>query len=106
MDRGPGPPSSRSGKRRRLVSRESPIRPGPAPKALETETSAEVRERVKKLLDEADGDTPEWRQQRRAVEALEVIGTREARGVLESLAKGAQGARLTAEAVGAIGRMK
>jgi RNA polymerase sigma factor (sigma-70 family) len=75
-------------------------------KVLETETSAEVRERVKKLLEVADADTPEWRQQRRAVEALEVMGSREARSLLEALAKGAPGARLTAEAVAAIQRMQ
>jgi len=75
-------------------------------KVLETEVTAEVRERVTKLLAAADADEPDFRRARRACEALEAIGTKEARRLAEELANGAPGARLTDEARGTAGRLE
>jgi hypothetical protein len=74
-------------------------------KALETETAAEVRDRVKKLLDAAEADGPDYRRGRRACEALEAIGTADARRLAAELAGGAEGARLTDEARGTLSRL-
>jgi HEAT repeat protein len=49
--------------------------------------------------------SPEALRSLRAVEVLEQIGTREAIGVLESLANGASGARLTQEAKASVERL-
>jgi WD40 repeat protein/predicted DNA-binding protein (UPF0251 family) len=75
-------------------------------KALEAELTAEARERVTKLLAAADGDEPEYRRARRACEALEAIGTADARRLAAELANGAPGARLTEEARGTAARLK
>ncbi|HEV3263695.1 MAG TPA: sigma-70 family RNA polymerase sigma factor [Gemmataceae bacterium] len=78
-------------------------------KALVARPSAEVRRRIKLLLDKAwqaslspSGDNL---RAERALEVLEHIGTPEARRVLETLAKGAPEARLTQEAKASLGRL-
>jgi WD40 repeat protein len=80
------------------------VRPG-LRKALESDVTAEARERVTRLQAAADGDEPEYRRGRRACEALEAIGTNEARRLAAELAKGAAGARLTEEARGSAERL-
>jgi dipeptidyl aminopeptidase/acylaminoacyl peptidase len=67
---------------------------------LEKKPSLEVRQRVERLLEQLQGSvvTPDRLREIRAVEALEHIGTAEARRLLEQLAEGAEGARLTREA--------
>jgi RNA polymerase sigma factor (sigma-70 family) len=76
-------------------------------KALDGKPSQEMRTRIEHLLDKFHGpiEAPETLRAIRAVEALEQIGTPEARRVLEALSKGAEGARQTQEARGALGRM-
>jgi hypothetical protein len=69
--------------------------------ALEAKPSPEVRRRLAELLEKTSG---EWLRTRRAVEALELSGSPEARQVLEALARGAAGARLTREATAALRR--
>jgi Tol biopolymer transport system component len=75
-------------------------------KALEGLPSAEMRKRIKHLLDKLRGpiDSRETLRAIRSVEALEQVGTPEARRVLGELAKGAPGARLTTEAKAALAR--
>jgi RNA polymerase sigma factor (sigma-70 family) len=75
-------------------------------KALDGKPSPEMRKRVETLLDKLSGptDNPETLRAIRAVEALEQVGTPEARRVLEGLGKGSEGARLTAEAKAALAR--
>ncbi|MBI1918107.1 MAG: WD40 repeat domain-containing protein [Planctomycetes bacterium] len=71
--------------------------------ALKMRPSVEVRRRVEKLLQKLEtGRLPEQRQQRRALEVLEHIGSTEARQVLKSLAAGAEHAWLTEEAKAAL----
>jgi hypothetical protein len=67
---------------------------------LTAEPSAEARDRAERILAkvrgrEATGGTA---QSLRALEILEWVGTAEARGLVEKLAKGADGASLTEEA--------
>jgi WD40 repeat protein len=68
--------------------------------------SAEVRRRAAQLVERLDGPTPPGEVLRglRAVEALEHIGSAEARRLLEEVAKGSPDARLTVEAKAALGR--
>ncbi len=73
-------------------------------KTLGGKPTPEVRRRVERLV-EAIEDSPEWLRTRRALQALEYAGTPEALGVLERLAGGAPGARLTAEAKSAAARL-
>jgi len=75
-------------------------------KTLDGELTAEARERVTKLLAAADGDEPEYRRGRWACEALEAIGTADARRLIGELATGAAWARLTDEARGSAERLK
>jgi WD40 repeat protein len=65
----------------------------------------EVRRRLELLLSRERTVTPDWLFQLRAVEALEWIGTAEARKALEALAAGARGARQTQEAQAALRRL-
>jgi hypothetical protein len=58
----------------------------------------ETRRRIEELLEKVTGLSPARLQALRAIEALEKTGSREARQVLEALAKGLAGARLTEEA--------
>jgi RNA polymerase sigma factor (sigma-70 family) len=69
--------------------------------------SAEVRRRAEDLLERLRGPVPSLERLRtiRAVAVLEQIGSTEARQVLEGLARGASGARLTQEAAGTIDRL-
>lgn len=74
-------------------------------KALEDKPSLEMQQRVQQLLDRALGSSPERLQDIRGIEALEHIGTAEARQVLESLARGTAGALRTRQAEGALRRL-
>jgi WD40 repeat protein len=69
-------------------------------------TSAEVRERLGVLLDRAERPTPDGVRLVRAAEVLEYAGTAAAKALLREWASGADGARLTAEAAGALERLK
>ncbi len=64
----------------------------------------EVRRRLQQILDGLD-DKPEALRSVRAVEILEWIGTAEAVRLLDEWAKGAEGARLTREAIAAKRRL-
>jgi WD40 repeat protein len=75
-------------------------------KALAGKPSVEVRRRLLQLLSRLDGLSPEQQRELRAVEALEQAGTAEARALLQVLAKGAPGARLTSAAQEALTRMR
>ncbi len=79
-------------------------------RTLESKPTLEMRRRIQGILDEvADRrahPSPEQLRQLRAVEVLERIGTPEARTLLESLAKGAAGARLTREAKDTLRRLQ
>jgi hypothetical protein len=75
-------------------------------KALESTSSAEVRERLKRVLDtQGRGPSPQRLHQERALELLEITGTSEARKLLAELAKGAPQAWLTREAQLALDRL-
>jgi WD40 repeat protein len=76
-------------------------------KALKAPTSTEARRRLERLLTMAvKGPLPLTQvQQLRTLEVLELLGTREARQVLEPLAKGDPEARLTQEATSALDRL-
>src|SRR5262249_10184044 len=81
---------------------------GPAMrKALANKPSLEGRRRLEAILDEVERQTlsPEQLHALRAVEVLEHIGSPEARRVLEGLAAGAAGARLTHEAKESLQRL-
>jgi hypothetical protein len=76
-------------------------------KTLERGASLEVRRRVEGLLRELEGAVkePERLREIRAVEVLELVGAAEAKELLQRLAAGAEGARLTREAKAALGRL-
>jgi WD40 repeat protein/beta-lactamase regulating signal transducer with metallopeptidase domain len=76
-------------------------------KALTSGPQLETRKRLEELIDRLTGGTltPEQLRLVRAVEALEHIGTPEARQVLRTLADGAPGALPTREAHAALGRL-
>jgi Tol biopolymer transport system component len=80
---------------------ESPLR-----QALTSRPSPEVRRRVRGLLEKMDrnGPPPEDLRALRGVQALEYIGTADARQVLATFAKGPPGVRLTIEAQAAVDR--
>jgi hypothetical protein len=67
-------------------------------KALAAKPSLELRQRLEQIISSLQSWSPEQLQALRAVEALELIGTPEARQVLMKLAAGALEARLTQEA--------
>jgi RNA polymerase sigma factor (sigma-70 family) len=78
-------------------------------KALESKPSIETRKRLEELLEKAG---PAWwdvsgerLRSLRAVETLELAGTKEAREALTTLAAGAPGARLTEQAKAALERL-
>jgi RNA polymerase sigma factor (sigma-70 family) len=71
-------------------------------KAQTEPTSLEARRRIERLLSRIDKAS---RQELRAVEVLERIGTPEAKQLLQKLAAGAPGARLTCEAKAALERL-
>ena len=74
-------------------------------KVLEGMPSPELRRQVTRLLERLAGFSPEDLRRVRAVEALELTGTPEARKVLQALAKGAPEARLTREAMASLERL-
>jgi hypothetical protein len=71
--------------------------------ALQQQLSPEVRRRVGQLLEKLESNTK--LPAVRAIEVLERIATPEARQLLDVLAKGAPGARLTGEAKSALERL-
>jgi hypothetical protein len=73
---------------------------------LEQKPSLEVRQRVEKLLEKAEQiGSPDQLRGLRAIEALEHIATPDAQAVLQNLAKGAPGARITTEADASVKRL-
>jgi hypothetical protein len=78
-------------------------------KALADSASAEVRRTAEQLLERLEGarfnPPAEELRSLRAVQALEQIGTREAREVLRALAGGAPETRLTREAKASMERL-
>jgi hypothetical protein len=76
-------------------------------KALESNPSLETRKRLQTILETVVTQPPtgERLQALRALAVLEYIGSREARQLLEALAKGAPAARLTREAQGSLERL-
>jgi RNA polymerase sigma factor (sigma-70 family) len=78
-------------------------------KALESRPALESRQRLEALLEKASelwrNPSPERVRMLRSLEVLERAGTEEARQVLEALARGAPGARLTEEAKAAAERL-
>ncbi len=75
-------------------------------RALGQSSSAEARRRLKQVLERREGPitAPERLRALRAVAVLESVGSAEARAVLERVAAGAPGARLTEEARAALAR--
>jgi len=76
-------------------------------KVLDGQPSLDTRQRVEKILAKATSQVPpaDRLQSLRAMEALELIATAEARAALETMAKGAPGARVTEEAQATLKRM-
>lgn len=74
---------------------------------LKTSPSAEARRRIERLLSSLSKTPPPGvLQDVRAIEALEIIGTKEARQILQRLAGGEPAARQTQEAKSALQRME
>jgi RNA polymerase sigma factor (sigma-70 family) len=68
--------------------------------------SLEVRRRMERLLERLNDDpTADQLRVRRALQALEAIGTPEAQTVLDKLARGAEGDRQSREAAAALARL-
>ena len=67
--------------------------------------SLELRRRIENLLDKLSPASPETLRLLRALEVLENVRTPEARKVLQKLASGVPGARLTREAKAALTRL-
>jgi hypothetical protein len=74
-------------------------------KLLDKKASPEVRQRVEDLLKNPKDLTPDQLRGIRGVEVLEEIATPQARKMLETLATGFPGARLTQEAKAALKRL-
>jgi WD40 repeat protein len=74
-------------------------------KAHRNTTDLELRRRVERLLDQLQARAPERLREARAVLALEARGTPAARKLLDRLATGLPGARLTQEANAALKRL-
>jgi hypothetical protein len=75
--------------------------------AVKNPTSSEAERQLKLLLKDLDqGPTPGDIRRSRAIQALELAATPEARKVLAAWAKGAPGARLTEDAKAAVDRLK
>src|SRR5262249_10241252 len=73
--------------------------------ALTGNPSAEVRRQATPMIEALAAGSGEGLRGLRAVEALENVGSAEARSLLEALARGAPQARLTQEAAAALDRM-
>jgi hypothetical protein len=79
----------------------------PVHKAMGANVSLETRRRLEQILSNLpDVPGPEGVRVIRAIIALERIGSVEAQGVLETLARGAPGARETEEAEGSLRRLR
>ncbi len=74
-------------------------------KKLAAKSALEVRQRIEKLVAKIEQLTPESLRRIRALEVLEHIGDSEAKKVLETLAAGAEGAKLTEEAKASLARL-
>jgi RNA polymerase sigma factor (sigma-70 family) len=76
-------------------------------KALADDPPLDLRKRLERLRDRLSGTLPSAEQMRelRATELLELIGNAEARQVLQTLAGGVRGARLTREASSSLQRL-
>jgi hypothetical protein len=74
-------------------------------RALDGKPALEVRRRLQQSLDQSRDWTSERLRDHRAIQALEHIGTRQAKEVLQALAKGASKARRTEEAQAALMRL-
>ncbi len=75
--------------------------------ALAGNPSADVRQSLERIQENmATAGAPERLRGVRAMEALEQIGSVEARGVVQILSKGAPEARLTQEALAALARLR
>jgi WD40 repeat protein len=66
----------------------------------------EGRRRIEALLAGLAETSPKMLRQRRAIAILEAVGTTEAKAILESLASGAKGAKLTRESRAALNRLE
>ena len=75
-------------------------------KLLIEPSSLEVTMRAKNVLEKISGSSPNSMQRVRAIEALEYIGTPEARKLLLDLARGAPGTRVTREAAVSLSRLE
>ena len=75
-------------------------------KKLAEKPSLEVRQQIEQLLTKVEQLTPESIRALRASEVLEHLGSPEAKQVLEMLATGAEGTRLTMEAKASLERLK
>jgi hypothetical protein len=76
-------------------------------KALADRPSLEARRRIERVLEVIRTTLPPERlREVRAAEALEAIGTSEARRLLEELVRGAPEARLTREANASLDRLR
>lgn len=85
------------------------IRDGAGPalrKKLAEKPSLELRQRVEQLLNRTEEPTSDSLRALRSVEVLEQIGSPEAKQVLEKLATGIEGARLTREAKASLERLR
>jgi hypothetical protein len=76
----------------------------PIQKALEGEVTLETRRRLEYVLNKLEA-IPVAVQTARAIQVLELIGSPDARGVLEAMGRGAPGARITEEATAALIRL-
>jgi hypothetical protein len=74
-------------------------------KALDGKPSLEVRRRLQQLLDQSRDWTPERLRDHRAIQALEHIGTRPVKELLQKLAAGAAETLRTEEAKAALRRL-
>jgi hypothetical protein len=72
---------------------------------LAEQPNLEVRRRIETLLRKAEQPSPESLRALRAVEVLEHIGSSEAKRVLQALAQGPAGSRLTMEAQASFDRL-
>jgi len=77
----------------------------PLRQALTSGPTPEVRERIERLIAAEERPSPEHLRRMRAVEAMEVAGTKEAQEVLAYWASGAPGALFTRDADAAIKRL-
>ncbi|MGH7222681.1 MAG: WD40 repeat domain-containing protein, partial [Gemmataceae bacterium] len=73
--------------------------------ALEGKPALETRRRIQQLLDQSRDWTAERLRDHRGIQALEHLGTRSARQVLQALASGAPEAQRTKEAKAALQRL-